>query len=118
MHPSLPSIIYDASPTALGISAVFGALLFYTLVKMFGFLGRENQFVVEGRVSLIMASVVSDVGITNKLALQTVVITGGSEGMGKSVACQLAQKGANIVIVARTLQKLEDAIEAIKVRSP
>ncbi|KAL4755035.1 3-ketodihydrosphingosine reductase tsc10 [Aspergillus terricola var. indicus] len=93
MHPSLPSIIYDASPTALGISAVFGALFFYTLVKMFGFLGRENQFVVEGR---------------------TVVITGGSEGMGKAVACQLAQKGANIVIVARTLQKLEEAIEAIK----
>ncbi|KAL4816423.1 3-ketodihydrosphingosine reductase tsc10 [Aspergillus spinulosporus] len=93
MHPSLPSIIYDVSPTALGISAVFGALFFYTLVKMFGFLGRENQFVVEGR---------------------TVVITGGSEGMGKAVACQLAQKGANIVIVARTLQKLEEAIEAIK----
>ncbi|KAL4742923.1 3-ketodihydrosphingosine reductase tsc10 [Aspergillus similis] len=93
MHPSLLSIIYDASPTALGISAVFGALFFYTLVKMFGFLGRENQFVVEGR---------------------TVVITGGSEGMGKAVACQLAQKGANVVIVARTPQKLEEAIEAIK----
>ncbi|KAL6239921.1 3-ketodihydrosphingosine reductase tsc10 [Aspergillus navahoensis] len=92
MHPSLPSIIYDVSPTALGISVVFGALFFYTLVKMFGF-GRENQFVVEGR---------------------TVVITGGSEGMGKAVACQLAQKGANVVIVARTLQKLEEAIEAIK----
>ncbi|EAA66283.1 hypothetical protein AN1165.2 [Aspergillus nidulans FGSC A4] len=81
---------------------------------MFGFLARENQFVVEGRVSLIVASVVSDLGITNKLGLQTVVITGGSEGMGKAVACQLAQKGANIVIVARTLQKLEEAIEAIK----
>ncbi|RDW76497.1 3-dehydrosphinganine reductase [Aspergillus mulundensis] len=59
---------------------------------MFGF-GGENQFVVEGR---------------------TVVITGGSEGMGKAVACQLAEKGANVVIVARTLQKLEEAMEAIK----
>lgn len=46
---------------------------------------------------------------------QTVVITGGSEGMGKAVACQLAAKGANIVIVARTVQKLQGAIEDIKV---
>lgn len=43
------------------------------------------------------------------------MITGGSEGMGKAVACQLAEKGANVVIVSRTVQKLEEAIEAIKV---
>ncbi|GAB1212640.1 hypothetical protein ATERTT37_001784 [Aspergillus terreus] len=34
--------------------------------------------------------------------------------MGKAVACQLAAKGANIVIVARTVQKLQGAIEDIK----
>ncbi|KAL4958993.1 3-dehydrosphinganine reductase [Aspergillus stella-maris] len=92
MHPSLPPIIYDTSPTALGISAVLGVLFIYTLVKMLG-LGNDNQFIVEGR---------------------TVVITGGSEGMGKAVACQLAEKGANVVIVARTLQKLDEALEAVK----
>ncbi|KAL4917640.1 hypothetical protein BDW62DRAFT_183556 [Aspergillus aurantiobrunneus] len=92
MHPSLPSISYDLSPTTVGISAVVGALFFYTFVKMFGF-GNQNQFVVEGR---------------------TVVITGGSEGMGKAVACQLAQKGANVVIVARTVQKLKEAMDVIK----
>lgn len=48
--------------------------------------------------------------------LQTVVITGGSEGMGKEVAVQLAEKGANVVIVARTVKKLEAALESIKVR--
>lgn len=38
--------------------------------------------------------------------------------MGKSVACQLAAKGANVVIVARTTSKLESALETIKVSSP
>ncbi|KAL4786060.1 hypothetical protein BJX76DRAFT_141899 [Aspergillus varians] len=92
MHPSLPSIPYDLSPATTGISVVFGVLVFYTFVKMLG-LTTSNEFVVEGR---------------------TVVITGGSEGMGKAVACQLAEKGANVVIVARTVQKLEEAMEAIK----
>ncbi|KKK15103.1 hypothetical protein AOCH_003539 [Aspergillus ochraceoroseus] len=59
---------------------------------MFGF-GSEDQFVVEGR---------------------TVVITGGSEGMGKAVACQLSEMGANVVIVARTVKKLQESIEAIR----
>ncbi|KAL4886540.1 hypothetical protein BJY04DRAFT_177873 [Aspergillus karnatakaensis] len=92
MHSSLHSIPYDLSAPALGISIIFGVLFFYTLVKMLGF-GSSNQFVVEGR---------------------TVVITGGSEGLGKAVACQLAEKGANVVIVARTLQKLQESMEAIR----
>ncbi|MCJ1478630.1 hypothetical protein MMC13_007311 [Lambiella insularis] len=57
-----------------------------------GYFKRKNQFPVEGR---------------------TVLITGGSQGMGKSVACLLARKGANIVIVARNVGKLEDAIRSI-----
>jgi 3-dehydrosphinganine reductase len=50
--------------------------------------------------------------------LQTVVITGGSEGMGKAVALELAAKGANIVVVARTASKLVTAVNEIKVRHP
>lgn len=49
---------------------------------------------------------------------QTVVITGGSDGMGRAVACQLAEKGAHVVIVARTVKKLEDALVGIKVSMP
>ncbi|KAI1976914.1 3-dehydrosphinganine reductase [Ophidiomyces ophidiicola] len=45
---------------------------------------------------------------------QTVVITGGSEGMGKSVAIELSRKGANVVIVSRTVAKLEAALKDIK----
>ncbi|KKA16417.1 3-dehydrosphinganine reductase [Rasamsonia emersonii CBS 393.64] len=59
---------------------------------MFGF-GSRNEFVVDGR---------------------TVVITGGSDGMGKAVAIQLAQKGANVVVVSRTVRKLEEAVESLK----
>ncbi|BCR97364.1 3-dehydrosphinganine reductase [Aspergillus luchuensis] len=91
MHPLIPTIFYDSSPTTLGIYTILCGLFLYSASKMFGF-GR-NQFVVQGR---------------------TVVITGGSEGMGKAVACQLAEKGANVVLVARTESKLQDAVETVK----
>ncbi|KAL8695684.1 MAG: hypothetical protein Q9201_007985 [Fulgogasparrea decipioides] len=44
---------------------------------------------------------------------RTVLVTGGSQGMGRSVARLLAQKGANIVIVARNIQRLEEALEYV-----
>lgn len=50
-----------------------------------------------------------------KQVVQTVVITGGSQGMGKAAAKLLAKRGANVVIVARTKQKLEAAMEGIAV---
>lgn len=46
---------------------------------------------------------------------QTVIITGGSQGMGRGLAKILSQKGANIVIVARTQSKLDDALKYIAV---
>ncbi|GES59030.1 NAD(P)-binding protein [Aspergillus terreus] len=92
MSAILSKLPYDVSPSTLGISVLLSSLLLYGISKMFGF-GARNEFIVDGR---------------------TVVITGGSEGMGKAVACQLAAKGANIVIVARTVQKLRGAIEDIK----
>ncbi|KAK4228692.1 NAD(P)-binding protein [Podospora fimiseda] len=45
---------------------------------------------------------------------RTVLITGGSTGLGLSAAKQLAAKGANIIIVARDVAKLETAKEDIK----
>jgi 3-dehydrosphinganine reductase len=35
--------------------------------------------------------------------------------MGRAVAMQLAEKGANVVIVARTVSKLQAALEGITV---
>jgi len=37
--------------------------------------------------------------------------------MGKSVAKQLAQKGANIIIVSRNVGRLEEALAEIKASS-
>ncbi|CAI6094190.1 unnamed protein product [Clonostachys chloroleuca] len=44
---------------------------------------------------------------------RTVVITGGSQGMGLEAGRQLAQKGANVVIVARNIGNLKSAVKAI-----
>lgn len=44
---------------------------------------------------------------------KTVLITGGSRGMGLSVARQLAEKGANVIIVARDPTKLEEGVRYI-----
>jgi 3-dehydrosphinganine reductase len=49
-------------------------------------------------------------------SFQCVVITGGSDGMGKAVALELSEKGANVIIVARTVSKLLTAIDEMKVR--
>lgn len=46
---------------------------------------------------------------------KTILITGASEGMGRSAARQLAQKGANIIIVSRNVGRLEEALAEIKV---
>ncbi len=48
---------------------------------------------------------------------QTCVVTGGSQGLGLSVAKLLARKGANVVIVARNVDKLKAAVEELEVRS-
>lgn len=43
------------------------------------------------------------------------VVTGGSDGMGKSVAMELARKGASVTVVGRDVGKLEAVYEAMKV---
>ncbi|KAL8719995.1 MAG: hypothetical protein Q9181_007980 [Wetmoreana brouardii] len=57
-----------------------------------GIFSSKDQFPVDGR---------------------TVLVTGGSQGMGRSVARLLAQKGANVVVVARNIQRLEEALEHV-----
>ncbi|KAL9576023.1 MAG: hypothetical protein Q9212_007456, partial [Teloschistes hypoglaucus] len=55
-----------------------------------GIFSSKNHFPVDGR---------------------TVLITGASQGMGRSVARLLAEKGASVVIVGRNLQRLGEAME-------
>ncbi|KAL2123321.1 hypothetical protein VTJ04DRAFT_3776 [Mycothermus thermophilus] len=71
-----------------------GALgLFIVLIAGMGFFRRKNHMPVEGR---------------------TVLITGASEGMGRSAAIQLAAKGANVILVSRNVGRLEEALAAVR----
>ena len=45
---------------------------------------------------------------------RTVIVTGGSQGLGLALAQGLAAKGAHIVIVAQTVSKLEKALVEIR----
>ena len=45
---------------------------------------------------------------------KTAFITGGSTGIGLAVAKALAIEGSNVVIFARTINKLESAVNEIK----
>ncbi len=45
---------------------------------------------------------------------KTVVITGATSGLGRATALQLAQKGASVVIVARSITKANEVIKEIE----
>lgn len=48
---------------------------------------------------------------------RTVVITGGSAGIGKETACALARAGARVVVTSRSLASAEGATAAVRSRS-
>ncbi len=50
-----------------------------------------------------------NLGINGRVA----VVTGGSEGIGKAAAHIMAEEGVNVVILARTQSKLDDAVAEI-----
>ena len=45
---------------------------------------------------------------------KTVIITGGSEGVGAATARKFAEHGANLVLVARSKRKLERIAEELR----
>ncbi|KAI0881970.1 NAD(P)-binding protein [Annulohypoxylon maeteangense] len=67
-------------------------IVLITTVTM-GAFSSKNQMPVEGK---------------------TILITGASEGMGRSAAVQLAAKGAHIILVSRSAPKLEAALADVK----
>lgn len=89
---------------------LFVSVLIYD--RMGGFQSK-NQFPVKGKVNSS-----SSIYFLRKRLIemaQTIVITGGSQGMGKAVGRLLAEKGANVIIVARNAGKLEEALKSISV---
>ena len=51
-----------------------------------------------------------DLGLEGKHA----IVTGGSKGIGKAIALELAREGADVAIVARTRADLESAAREIE----
>ena len=51
-----------------------------------------------------------DLGLNGKNA----IITGGSDGIGLAAAISLSKEGANVAILARTQEKLDNAVTEIK----
>lgn len=45
---------------------------------------------------------------------QHVIVTGGSQGMGKAVAKQFVKRGAHVTIIARTQSTLDTALSELK----
>ncbi|GAW22355.1 hypothetical protein EKO27_g7082 [Xylaria grammica] len=80
-----------SQPMWIAISAGLAVLLLFA-VAMGGAWSR-NQMPVDGK---------------------TILITGASEGMGRSAARQLAEKGANVILVSRSAKKLEEAMAEAK----
>ncbi|KAK8156144.1 hypothetical protein IWX90DRAFT_434484 [Phyllosticta citrichinensis] len=76
----------------LWASVLLSVFFVVLALDIMGLFNRKNYFPVNGK---------------------TVVITGGSQGMGRGLGKLLAQKGANVVIVARNKAKLESALEYI-----
>ena len=51
-----------------------------------------------------------DLGLNSKNA----IITGGSDGIGLAAAISLSKEGANVAILARTQEKLDNAVKEIQ----
>ncbi|TYZ64020.1 hypothetical protein PybrP1_003539, partial [[Pythium] brassicae (nom. inval.)] len=49
---------------------------------------------------------------------QWAIVTGATDGIGKALALELARKGANVVLMSRTQQKLEEVRAAILAKYP
>ncbi|KAI2630443.1 hypothetical protein GGS21DRAFT_524224 [Xylaria nigripes] len=79
-----------SQPAGIAVAAGLVAISLALMMRMFW---NKNQMPVEGK---------------------TILITGASEGMGRSVARQLAEKGANVILVSRSASKLEEAMAAAK----
>lgn len=47
------------------------------------------------------------------LSEQTAIVTGASQGLGRSIAIELGAAGARVACVARTVSKLEDTVKVI-----
>ncbi|EQL03060.1 3-ketodihydrosphingosine reductase [Ophiocordyceps sinensis CO18] len=53
---------------------------------------------------------------SNKMPVEgkTVLVTGASEGLGLSAAQKLAARGANVILISRSVDKLKEALRSVQ----
>lgn len=91
-------------------------------VEIFGVIGAVVIVVVACRVSvgifrfIITYFLAKFLGLSANLknAGSWAVVTGATDGIGKAYAEQLAAKGLNVVLISRTLSKLEDMAKEVE----
>ena len=103
-YPAIQQFFNASNPATPFFIASFVGLLFILLPTM---LRRRNKFPVNGRVSSTPEPVTDE---------QLVLITGGSQGLGEAMGIELAKKGADIVLVSRSAEKLKIALQKVEVR--
>lgn len=94
---------FSAAPLGLKALAAIGGLLVSRLALQF--IGSFYAFFLRPSKSL-------------KKFGQWAIVTGATDGIGKALAMELARKGANVVLMSRTQQKLEDMRDAILAKYP
>ncbi|XP_055343019.1 uncharacterized protein LOC129591408 [Paramacrobiotus metropolitanus] len=96
------SVVQQAKPF---FAVVGGATVLYLSVKWAVCIGKAvTSYCLAGPLKL---------GADLKKVGDWAVVTGGSDGIGKEFAFQLAQKGLNIVLIARSIDKLEGVAREI-----
>ena len=56
----------------------------------------------------------SSCGLVVDLSGQVAIVTGASQGLGRSMAVELARSGAQVACVARNVDKLQETVAAIE----
>jgi len=84
---------------------------------VFFIVGRLLFSIGKGLYSLLFAHILF-LGVKFMKTGKWAVVTGATDGIGKEYAMQLARKGMNIVLISRTLSKLEDVAKEIKAKYP
>lgn len=56
----------------------------------------------------------SSIGISADLSGQIALVTGASQGLGKACAIRLAECGAHVICLARSVEKLQETVAAIQ----
>ncbi|POY70915.1 hypothetical protein BMF94_6093 [Rhodotorula taiwanensis] len=96
---------------------------------MAAFLGLSEHYerfsasgIAQGSVALLAVLIAAHLGLMPLLTRKPrfnpkdkhCYIGGGSEGLGLSLACQLAERGAHVTIISRSQSKLDKALELVK----